>query len=133
LRLFKTAVTRATCFIPNWYPMQRYVYCSVVDQVLREIVQPGVCREQGSGAWDNPFTIIFAPVFQKQLAKERPCAKRTKSTHRSSRNNAYSIISWNLNLRRTRPFIRPWIRRAIVVQHVRIRANPKRSFVDDGL
>ena len=74
--VFVTSVTAAVSFIPKWNPMQRYVDHSGADQMLSAIVKPGdvICLEQGPGAWDNRFTIMFAPIFHKELAKERPYA-----------------------------------------------------------
>jgi hypothetical protein len=76
--VYVTSITGEIYFTPIWNPMQRYVDRSGADQMLRAIVKPGdvICLEQGPGAWQNRQTILFAPVFHRALAKERPYAIR---------------------------------------------------------
>jgi hypothetical protein len=74
--VFVTSVTGGIYFTPVWNPMQEYVDRSGAEKLLGDIIKPGdvICLEQGPGNWDNRFTIMFAPVFHKELARERPYA-----------------------------------------------------------
>jgi hypothetical protein len=73
---FVTSVTAGASFIPERLPMQEYVDRSGAEQILEKIVKPNdvICLEQGKGHFDNRFTILFAPIFHKKLAAERPYA-----------------------------------------------------------
>ena len=57
-----------------WMPLQEYVDRSGADQMLAAIVKPGdvICLPQGAGEWDSRFTLLFAPIFHRKLASERP-------------------------------------------------------------
>jgi len=75
--VFVTSVTGGIYFTPIWDPMQEYVDRSGTDELLREVVEPGdvICLEQvPGGEWDNRFTVLFSPLFHKQLAQQRPYA-----------------------------------------------------------
>jgi hypothetical protein len=58
--------------------MQEYVDRSGAERLLEAVVKPGdvICLPQGPGSWDSRFTIMFAPIFHKKLAAERPYAVR---------------------------------------------------------
>jgi hypothetical protein len=75
---FVTSVTGGIYFTPVWDPMQAYVNRSGVEKLLDPVVNSGdiICLEQGPGEWDNRFTIMFAPIFHKKLAQERPYGVR---------------------------------------------------------
>jgi hypothetical protein len=76
--VFVTSVTGGIYFTPIWNPMQEYVDRSGAERLLEAVVEPGdvICLPQGPGSWDSRFTIMFAPIFHKKLAAERPYAVR---------------------------------------------------------
>jgi len=78
--VFVISVTGGFYFLPPWGPtMQQFVDSTGADRILARIAAPGdvICLGmawQGAGKFDNRFTIMFAPVFHKKLASERPYA-----------------------------------------------------------
>lgn len=73
--VFVTSVTGGIYFTPVRNPIQEFVDRWGTDEQLRSIVEPGdvICLEQvPGGKWDNRFTILFSPLFHKELARERP-------------------------------------------------------------
>jgi hypothetical protein len=77
--VFVTAVTGIVYFAPIRHSMQKHVDASGADALLRPLVtQPRevICLEQGAGHFDSSATILFAPVFHKELDKAFPYAVR---------------------------------------------------------
>jgi hypothetical protein len=77
--VFVTSITGGTYLHPHWGPAQAYAEATGSDRLLRAAVtEPGqvVCLEQGAGHWDNRWTVVFSPIFHRQLASELPYAIR---------------------------------------------------------